>query len=135
MTKRYGFGKKDKLKSRKQIEELFASGKSFSMPPLRVTYRFLPADHDPGLQVGVTASKKYYKKAVDRNRVKRLIREAYRLQKEELAAHVIQNKLMGNVFFINTANEILSFEMIRQSMEHCLQRLKQKAIHKHENPA
>ena len=79
-AKRFGFGRKEKLKSRKQIDELFLQGKSFSVYPLRVTYRFISSD-TPGVQVGVTAGKKYFKRAVDRNRMKRLMREAYRLQK------------------------------------------------------
>lgn len=135
MAKKYGFGKKDKLKSRKQIEALFASGKSFSAPPLRVTFRFLPSENDIYLQAGVTASKKYYKKAVDRNRVKRLIREAYRLQKAELADYLVQNRLMAHIFFIYTAQEILPFIEIKQAMGQCLKRLKQKAIQTHESPA
>jgi ribonuclease P protein component len=135
MAKRYGFGKKDKLKSRKQIETLFATGKSFTVPPLRVTYKFFPVVNDVHLQAGVTASKKYYKKAVDRNRIKRLIREAYRLQKADLATHLAQSKLTGHVFFIYTAREILSFTEINRAMEQCLKRLEQKATHTHENPA
>jgi ribonuclease P protein component len=83
-VKRFGFGRKEKLKSRKQIGELFLNGKNFSVFPLRVTYLFLPSG-EPNVQVGAAAGKRYFKRAVDRNRIKRLIRESYRLQKNDLA--------------------------------------------------
>jgi ribonuclease P protein component len=43
-VKRFGFGRKEKLKSRKQIESLFLSGKNFSIFPLRITYQFVPSE-------------------------------------------------------------------------------------------
>ena len=104
-VKRFGFGRKEKLKSRKQIEELFLNGKNFSIFPLRVTYQFLPAEESM-VQVGVTARKKYFKKAVDRNRVKRLIREAYRLQKNDLKEILHQKSLRLNIFFTYNGKEL-----------------------------
>src|SRR5438309_2863389 len=80
MAKQYGFGKTDRLKSRKQIDELFARGKSIVVFPVRVSYRFFSSEAII-LQAAVSVSKKHFKKAVDRNRIKRLLREAYRLQK------------------------------------------------------
>ena len=81
MVKHYGFGKDEKLKSRKSIDELFEKGKSFTVSQVRVSYKFSKTTDSPTLLAGVTVSKKYFKKAVDRNRIKRLLREAYRLQK------------------------------------------------------
>jgi ribonuclease P protein component len=124
--KRYGFGRKEKLKSRKKIEELFLNGKSFSGFPLRVTYQFLPAE-ETIVQVGVTAGKKYFKKAVDRNRIKRLIREAYRLQKNELIETLKQKRQSGFLFFMYTDKTIASFSVIKDAMSKCLQRLKKIA--------
>ena len=70
------FPKEDKLKSRKTIEELFTSGKSVSQYPLRLAYM----ENAAGInnKFGVSVSKKYFKNAVDRNYVKRLLREVYR---------------------------------------------------------
>src|SRR5689334_5548279 len=99
MPKRFGFPKAERLKSRKQIEALFAGGKSVSVFPVRAVYELLPAE-EPGLKVGVSASKRYFKKAVDRNRIKRLLRETYRLQKEELVLQVKEAGLSGAVFFL-----------------------------------
>jgi len=132
-VKRFGFGRKEKLKSRKKIEELFLNGKNFSVFPLRVTYQFLPGE-ETGAQVGVTAGKKYFKRAVDRNRIKRLIREAYRLQKNELIETLKQNHQKGFLFFMYTDKSIASFSVIKDAMNKCLQRLR-KIAEANENPS
>lgn len=121
--KRFGFGRKEKLKSRKKIEELFLHGKNFSVFPVRVTYQFLPSE-EPVVQVGVTAGKKYFKKAVDRNRIKRLLRESYRLQKNDLLEVVKQKGQKGFLFFMYTDKTIASFDTLQQTMSKCLDRLK-----------
>lgn len=121
-VKRFGFGRKEKLKSRKQIDELFLNGKSFSAFPLRVTYQFLPAT-ETLVQVGVTAGKKHFKKAVDRNRIKRLIREAYRLQKNDLLEAVKQKEQKAVLFFVYTDKAIPSFSLVKEAMAKSLKRL------------
>lgn len=121
-AKRFGFGKKEKLKSRKRIEELFLNGKNFSVFPLRVTYQFSPSE-ETAVQVGVTAGKRYFKKAVDRNRIKRLIREAYRLQKHELAEVLKQKQQRCSLFFMYVDKTIPSFPVVKDAMNKCLKRL------------
>jgi ribonuclease P protein component len=122
MPRRFGFSKAERLKSRKQIDHLFAGGKAFSVFPVRVIYNFTAAEN-AGLQAGVTASKKHFKRAVDRNRIKRLLREAYRLQKEELYLQAKEAGKAGAVFFIYTDKTIADFETIKTAMAKCLQRL------------
>ena len=65
MVKEAGFGKAEKLKSRKVVEELFARGKSLNVFPIRIFYKFLPlpADEKTVLQVGVSVSKRNFKRA------------------------------------------------------------------------
>jgi|ERR1700694_4886755 len=135
MAPRFGFNKKEKLKSRKQIDELFAKGKSFAVFPVRVTYRFLPAQGESTVQAGVTASKKYYKKAVDRNRLKRLLREAYRLQKGPLLEAARQKKLSGYLFFMYTDKTLSPFSAVQEAMGACLKKLEQKLPAAHEDLA
>jgi len=77
----FSYSKKDKLKSKKVIDQLFTNGKSISAYPLRLVYLNTSFDDDSILKTGVSVSKKLHKKAVDRNRIKRLMREAYRLNK------------------------------------------------------
>lgn len=78
---RFTFGKPEKLKSRKLIGKLFEDGKSVKKFPIRLVY--LQTDHtsDFPIQAGFSVPKRNFKKAVDRNRIKRLLREAYRHEK------------------------------------------------------
>lgn len=121
-AKRFGFGRKEKLKSRKQIEELFLKGRNFAVFPLRVTYQFLPSEESV-VQVGVTVGKRYFKKAVDRNRIKRLLRETYRLQKMPLSEAMKEKKFKAFIFFVYTDKTITSFTVIKEAMNKCLLRL------------
>ena len=75
------FPKKERLKSKKLIEALFSEGQSVSVYPLRLVYLETTLKTDAHFQTGVSVSKKHFKRAVDRNRIKRLMREAYRLKK------------------------------------------------------
>jgi ribonuclease P protein component len=133
MAKPFGLGKKEKLKSRKQIDSLFASGKSFTVFPIRVTYKFVSNEDEHHAQIGVTVSKRYFKKAVDRNKVKRLLREAYRLQKAELAGQLQQSKLKAYLFFIYTDKTIASFDVYKTAMSACLRKLQNKLATVHED--
>ncbi|AWI25182.1 ribonuclease P protein component [Flavobacterium pallidum] len=79
----FTYPKKEKLKSRKTIDLLFSEGKSVSKYPLRLVY--LPIENpEEQMSVGVSVGKKYFKKAVDRNYYKRVLRETYRLNKQIL---------------------------------------------------
>ncbi|WP_040279570.1 ribonuclease P protein component [Psychroserpens damuponensis] len=77
----FSYPKKEKLKSQKLIEHLFSEGKSVSAYPLRMVYLKSNFDDDTQFKTGVSVSKRNFKKAVDRNRIKRLLREGYRLNK------------------------------------------------------
>ena len=128
MAKTFGLSKNEKLKSRKAVEELFARGKSQKIFPIRVSYQFLPAETDEqtGLQIGVSVSKRYFKKAVDRNRIKRLLREAYRLQKNELLQLIKAQNQKGFVFFIYTDKTLPDYKTVFDAMTKCLESLKRK---------
>lgn len=78
---KFTYPKKEKLKSKKRIDQLFAEGQSVSSFPLRLVYLGTTFDDDVLVKTGVSVSKRHFKKAVDRNRIKRLLREAYRLNK------------------------------------------------------
>lgn len=122
MGKLFGLNKKERLKSRKQIEALFEAGEVFVQHPLRVVYTIKPA-RQAGATIAVTASKKHFKKATDRNRVKRLLREAYRLQKTELVNTLLQQQLQLQVFFVYTSKSMTTFQQTKAAMQQCLKKL------------
>lgn len=110
MAKEFTLGKKERLKSRKLIEQLFKEGKSFVLTPFRVHFMKSKPEDDVSkknsLKFGVGVSTKNFKKAVDRNRIKRLTREAYRLQKKFLEEKLMDNNNLLNVFIIYTSKEL-----------------------------
>ena len=114
-TKRYTLGKEERLKSRKLIEQLFKEGKAYSVFPLRVIYVISvnPAGTcGHSLQAGFTVGTKYFKKAVDRNRIKRLLKEAYRLQKNDLHNKLLLDHKSLKLFFIYTGKDKPGYELI-----------------------
>jgi len=74
-------GKQERLKSKKLIERLYIEGNSVKAFPLRMVYLQTKHTSEFPVQVGVSVPKRNFKRAVDRNRIKRLMREAYRKQK------------------------------------------------------
>lgn len=78
---KFTYNKKEKLKSKKLIDQMFTEGKSVSVYPLRLVYMPTVFDEDITVKTGVSVSKRNFKTAVDRNRIKRLLRESYRLNK------------------------------------------------------
>jgi ribonuclease P protein component len=131
MAKQFGLGRSERLKSRKRIEQLFAAGRSFNVFPLRITFLFLPSAN-AGIQVGVSASKRQFKKAVHRNRLKRQLREAYRLQKTALVAAAAEKGWEGQVFLVYTAKEMLPFDTIREAVGRAIATLEKKLHERNE---
>jgi ribonuclease P protein component len=105
VSKEYTLGKSERLKSRKVIEQLFSEGKSFAFAPFRVYYLFSDSATIP-LQFGAGVSTKNFKKAVDRNRIKRLTREGWRLQKKVLNELTEEQNKPLSVFLIYTGKEL-----------------------------
>ncbi len=120
-TQRYQLKKEDRLKSRKATDTLFKQGQSFSNFPFRVLW-LSPNDGD-GLKVGFSASSKNFKKAVDRNRIKRLMREAYRLQKKDLQMHLLSKQKSLRLFLIFTGKELPDYEVIFEKTGAVLKRI------------
>ncbi len=121
ITQRYFLKKDDRLKSRKAIDLLFAKGKSFSNFPFRILW--LTIENEKGLKAGFSASSKNFKKATDRNRIKRLMREAYRLQKNDLQHQLSLENKSVHLFFIYTGKEIPEYNLIFEKTGNVLKRI------------
>ena len=101
MTKQFTYNKQQKLKSRKELDNLFKNGKSFLIFPIKVFYVLGNVIDENKLQCGVGVSKKHFAKAVDRNRIKRLLREGFRLNKLPLQEVVKTQQLLFFMLFID----------------------------------
>lgn len=122
ISERFTLKGTERLKSRKLIQQLFKEGNSFSHFPFRVVY--LPIEnHTTPLQAGFTVSIRNFKKAVDRNRIKRLMRESYRLQKNNLQTSLEENHKNLAVFFIYQGNRLPAYEEVFEKIGRALGRL------------
>ena len=91
----FTYNKHEKLKSRKLIKKLFEEGKSISVFPIRLVYLKIEHEGTYPLKTGVSVSKRNFKLAVHRNRIKRLLREVYRLNK-----HLVYSNLQEKYIFM-----------------------------------
>jgi ribonuclease P protein component len=123
MAGTFSYNKFEKLKSRKQIELLFAKGKSISAFPVKVFY--LPVDHTPvhPAQVGVGVSARNFKKAVDRNTIKRRMREAYRLHKLPLHEHLVAQQKSVAVFILWIDKQMPTTAALQELMPAVIEKL------------
>lgn len=105
----FTYPKNEKLKSKITIGLLFTEGKSVSKYPLRLVYKAGSFDESEKIKMGVSVSKKNFKKAVDRNYFKRVLRETYRLNKHLLIDNLDQP--YSFMFFYQTKDR-LTYEQI-----------------------
>ncbi|KFF19495.1 ribonuclease P protein component [Flavobacterium hydatis] len=105
----FTYPKNERLKSKTTIGLLFSEGKSVSKYPLRLVYYSGDIKQDEKIKMGVSTSKKYFKKAVERNYFKRVLRETYRLNKHILLDNL--DKPYSFMFFYQTKDR-LSYEEI-----------------------
>jgi ribonuclease P protein component len=126
LKEKFTLKKAERLKSRKRIEQLFREGEHFSRYPFRVYFNISPPDgsiHRTPLQAGVGVSNRNFKKAVDRNRVKRVVRECYRLQKNTLNEQLLKSGYTLDLFLIYTARELPDFLVLKEKLQLILSRL------------
>lgn len=106
---KFNYPKNEKLKSKTTIGLLFSEGKSVSKYPLRLVYHSGSLNEDEKIKMGVSVSKRNFKKAVDRNYFKRILRETYRLNKHLLIDNL--DKPYAFMLFYQTKDR-LSYEEI-----------------------
>ena len=105
------YPKTEKLKSKTTIDLMFREGKSVSKYPLRLVFAKSTFGENPEFKMGVSVSKKYFKKAVDRNYFKRVLRETYRLNKQILRENLIEPY---SFMLLYQTKDRLSYEEINQ---------------------
>ena len=136
-TSTYSLPQSERINSKKQIDRLFRGGgsKAMTAAPLRMVYMVdtrqadtLPAKaHQPMAQMMVSVPKRYFKRAVKRNYVKRQVREAYRLNKHILASHLAETgDKTVSLCFIWTSDRLLPTAEVMKRMANLLTRLVEK---------
>ncbi len=123
MPKKFSYSKKEKVKGRKLIERLFTEGKSFTIFPIKTFYLPLDEKMDSPARAGVGAGSKNFPKAVQRNRIKRLLREAYRTEKLPLLEYLYQHSRQVALFMIYIDKTMPEYSLIKNKMPFIIQRL------------
>lgn len=120
----FTFCKAERLKSKKVIERLFnKEGQSFARYPLRIIWLEMPLDTPFPVQFAVSVPKRRFKSAVKRNRIKRQIRETYRLRKRLLYDFLEKEEKQYAIMILYTANEELPYKEIDKRMRQIISRL------------
>lgn len=124
---RFTFDKKERLSGTKRIDALFEKGKSFISYPLRVIYLVNEESEHKECAVLISVPKKRIKKSTHRNRIKRLIRESYRLNKKlinkELNSNVDIDTKSVDVAFIYVKDTTSDFPDIQKAMQKALNQI------------
>jgi ribonuclease P protein component len=122
------FSKAERLCSKKHIDKLFSDGKSFIKYPLRITYLSEKKSDTNFCQVLIIVPKKRLKTAIDRNLVKRRIREAYRTNKTDINNILKEKELHISMAILYVSNEVLEFQEIKSGIQKALENLNKEVV-------
>ena len=125
---RLTFKKNERLCSRKAIEELYSNGKSFYSRNFKIIFLIQKEISLYPCQVVFSVPKKIFKRAVDRNLIKRRMREAYRANKLEFYKQLTDKKIFLHLLVLYNTKEILSFDEINKNMQQAISDLVKKMV-------
>jgi len=120
------FPKIEKLKSKKIIDALFQEGHSKVFFPLRIVWLETQLPESVPVQCGVSVSKKNFPNATDRNRIKRQLRETYRLNKTQLSQKAEQNNQQLGIMLLFIDKKFCDFSEIHRQTQRALRFVSQK---------
>jgi ribonuclease P protein component len=124
----FTFNKSERISKKKDIDHLFANGMSFIFYPLRVVYSCIESSNKGSISILISVPKRKFKRAVKRNRIKRLIREAYRLNKGRLKGLIEDRNFRVLIGFIYLDNEVKEYHDIEKGIKKTMELLEEKLV-------
>lgn len=119
----YSFHKSERLCNKTLFEELIASGESFIKYPFRIVMKESSVKGEYPARMAISVSKKKFKRAVKRNRIKRLTREAYRQNKAELCQNLLSQNKTIDILFIYLDQQLPEYAKTEKAVQTALQRI------------
>lgn len=128
----FTLGKNERMKSRTDIQNLFGSGKSLFVHPVKIIYSLKEktSPDKENIKAGFAVSKRYFKRANKRNTTKRLLKEAYRLNRDAILSVPVNKELQ--IFIIFTHHQLPEFDFINTKMKAVLIKLNKQLAVKNE---
>lgn len=117
------FPKEERLRGRTTVAEVFAKGKRFQLHPYRIVWRTRAQDNLPSIRFGISVSKKISKKAVERNRIKRCNREAFRAVKQSFIEELLAQNKQIDLFLVYSGSIETNTEVLKEKIILILNRL------------
>ncbi len=120
-NKQFTLRKKERLSGKTRIDKLFSSGAAFLSYPFRVVFHIYDNEEKESFPaVLISIPKKRLKKAVDRNRIKRMTKEAYRLNKSSTILECTVERKQIDIVLIYVCNDVLSYDIIEKGVKRAL---------------
>jgi ribonuclease P protein component len=123
---RFTLKKEERLTERIALEHVYTKGKHIHANTIKIIFAEVPQSEQPACRVVFSVPKRNFKKAVDRNLLKRRMREVYRLHKHALYAHLAKKQKQIHMYLVYNSKQIISFEELKENLLQALQILTNK---------
>lgn len=124
MSKEFTLGKEERLKSNQSIQELLEHGRTVSSFPLKIYWHFSPDKQQKyPVRAAISVPKRKFRRAVDRNLMKRRLREVYRLNKDDLYQSLDQHQQKIQLIILFLSDEFIPYAQLENKMRDILRQL------------
>lgn len=123
---RFTFKKEERLYGHAALENVYTNGKHVHTNAIKIIFTEVPQNDQPACRVVFSVPKRGFKKAVDRNLIKRRMREVYRNHKHILYQHLENKQKQIHIYLIYTSKQIIEFDALKENIVQALQLLASK---------
>jgi ribonuclease P protein component len=125
---RHTFSKDERLRSKMLIEKIVAGGKSVQQPPFRMSWVVTPLKKSFPAQLAIAVPKRFFKRAVDRNRIRRLVREVYRKNKSGIYTLLRSKNIQCAILLVYSGRTVPGYAEVEKKFLLTLQRFEEAIL-------